>query len=61
MEDNKKITLECSDGEKVEISLKAAQKSNLIKGILDDFQDEAQSIRLNNVKSNVFKKKKRIS
>ena len=56
MEDNKKITLECSDGEKVEISLKAAQKSNLIKGILDDFQDEAQSIRLNNVKSNVFKK-----
>ena len=56
MEDIKKITLECSDGEKIEISLKAAQKSNLIKGILEDFQDEAQSVRLNNVNSTVFKK-----
>ena len=56
MEDDKNITLECSDGEKVQISSKAAQKSNLIKGVLEDYQDEAQSIRLNNINSKVLNK-----
>ena len=56
MEDKKMITLVSSDNEKIEISSKAVQKSNLVKGILEDFQDEAQTVPLNAVKSNVLKK-----
>ena len=52
---DKQITLVSSDGEKVEISSKAVQKSVLVKGILEDYPDDAE-VPLNNVKSNILKK-----
>ena len=55
METDKKITLVSSDGEKVEISAKAVQKSTLVKGIIEDYPDDAE-VPLNNVKSNILKK-----
>ena len=55
MDSDKKITLISSDGEKVEISSKAVQKSVLVKGILEDYPDDAE-VPLNNVKSNILKK-----
>ena len=55
MDVDKKITLVSSDGEKVEISSKAVQKSVLVKGILEDYPDDAE-VPLNNVKSNILKK-----
>ena len=55
MDVDKKITLVSSDGEKVEISAKAVQKSVLVKGILEDYPDDAE-VPLNNVKSNILKK-----
>ena len=56
MED-KQITLVSSDGEKMKISAKAAQRSNLVKGIIEDYPDDAE-VPLTNVKSNVLKKVK---
>ena len=55
MEGEKKITLVSSDGEKIEISSKAVQKSVLVKGIIEDYPDDAE-VPLNNVKSNILKK-----
>ena len=55
MEIEKKITLVSSDGEKIEISSKAIQRSILVKGILEDYPDDAE-VPLNNVKSNILKK-----
>ena len=55
MEVDKKITLVSSDGEKIEISSKAVQKSVLVKGIIEDYPDDAE-VPLNNVKSNILKK-----
>ena len=55
MDSDKKITLISSDGEKVEISSKAVQKSVLVKGILEDYPDDAE-VPLNNIKSNILKK-----
>ena len=55
MEVERKITLVSSDGEKVEISSKAVQRSVLVKGILEDYPDDAE-VPLNNVKSNILKK-----
>ena len=55
MEVDKKIILVSSDGEKIEISSKAAQRSVLVKGILEDYPDDAE-VPLNNVKSNILKK-----
>ena len=55
MEVDKKIILISSDGEKTEISSKAAQRSVLVKGILEDYPDDAE-VPLNNVKSNILKK-----
>ena len=55
MEVDKKITLVSSDGEKVEISSKAVQRSVLVKGIIEDYPDDAE-VPLNNVKSNILKK-----
>ena len=55
MEVDKKIILISSDGEKIEISSKAAQRSVLVKGILEDYPDDAE-VPLNNVKSNILKK-----
>ena len=55
MDSDKKITLVSSDGEKVEISSKAVQLSTLVKGIIEDYPDDAE-VPLNNVKSNILKK-----
>ena len=55
MEGDKKITLVSSDGEKLEISSKAVQRSVLVKGIIEDYPDDAE-VPLNNVKSNILKK-----
>ena len=55
MDAEKKITLVSSDGEKVEISSKAVQRSTLVKGIIEDYPDDAE-VPLNNVKSNILKK-----
>jgi len=49
------ITLVSSDGEKMQISAKAAQRSQLVKGIIEDYPDDAE-VPLNNVKSNILKK-----
>ena len=59
MEADKKITLVSSDGEKIEISSKAVQRSVLVKGIIEDYPDDAE-VPLNNVKSNILKKNKGI-
>ena len=55
MDADKKITLVSSDGEKVEISSKAVQRSVLVKGIIEDYPDDAE-VPLNNVKSSILKK-----
>ena len=55
MDEDKKITLVSADGKKIEISSKAVQKSVLVKGILEDYPDDAE-VPLNNVKSNILEK-----
>ena len=55
MEDERKVILVSSDGEKIEISSKAVAKSNLVKGILEDYPDDAE-VPLKNVKINILKK-----
>ena len=52
---DKLITLVSSDGEKMQISAKAAQRSQLVKGIIEDYPDDAE-VPLNNFKSNILKK-----
>jgi len=52
---DKMITLVSSDGEKMQISAKAAQRSQLVKGIIEDYPDDAE-VPLNNVKSGILKK-----
>ena len=52
---DKMITLVSSDGEKMQISAKAAQRSQLVKGIIEDYPDDAE-VPLNNVKSSILKK-----
>ena len=49
------ITLVSSDGEKLQVTSKAAQRSQLVKGIIEDYPDDAE-VPLNNVKSNILKK-----
>ena len=49
------ITLVSSDGEKMQVTAKAAQRSQLVKGIIEDYPDDAE-VPLNNVKSNILKK-----
>jgi S-phase kinase-associated protein 1 len=53
--DSKTITLVSSDGEKYQISEKAAKRSQLIKGVLDDFPDDPE-VPLHNVKSSILEK-----
>ena len=53
MDAEKNITLISSDGEKVVISSKAVQRSVLVKGIIEDYPDNAE-VPLNNVKSNIL-------
>ena len=55
MDSDKKITLISSDGEKMQVTAKAAQRSQLVKGIIEDYPDDAE-VPLNNVKSNILKK-----
>ena len=55
MDVDKKITLVSSDGKKVEISNKAVQRSVLVKGIIEDYPDDAE-VPLNNVKSDILNK-----
>ena len=55
MEDERKVILVSSDGEKIEISSKAVERSNLVKGILEDYPDDAE-VPLKNVKINILKK-----
>lgn len=53
--DGKIITLVSSDGDKYQISEKAARRSQLIKGIIDDYPDDPE-IPLHNVKSHILAK-----
>lgn len=55
MENQKVITLVSSDGEKFQINEKAARRSQLIKGVIDDFPDDPE-VPLHNVKSNILEK-----
>jgi S-phase kinase-associated protein 1 len=52
---DKMLTLVSSEGEKMQISVKAAQRSQMIKRIIDDFPNETE-IPLENVRSNILKK-----
>ena len=49
------ITLVSSDGVKMQITAKAAQKSQLLKAILEDNSDDIE-LPLDNIKSNILKK-----
>ena len=40
--EGKTITLVSSDGEKMQIAAKAAQRSQLVKGIIEDYPDDAE-------------------
>ena len=53
--DTKIITLVSSDGDKFQISEKAARRSQLIKGIIDDYPDDPE-VPLHNVKSHILQK-----
>jgi S-phase kinase-associated protein 1 len=53
--EQKVITLVSSDGEKFQINEKAARRSQLIKGVIDDFPDDPE-VPLHNVKSNILEK-----
>lgn len=53
--DGKMITLVSSDGDKFQISEKAARRSQLIKGIIDDYPDDPE-VPLHNVKSHILAK-----
>jgi S-phase kinase-associated protein 1 len=55
MENQKVITLVSSDGEKYQIIEGAARRSQLIKGVIDDFPDDPE-VPLHNVKSNILDK-----
>ncbi len=52
---DKMITLVSSDGEKIQISAKAAQRSQLVKKIIETHPDDVE-IPLSNVKSSILKK-----
>jgi S-phase kinase-associated protein 1 len=55
MDNQKMITLVSSDGEKFQINEKAARRSQLIRGVIDDFPDDPE-VPLHNVKSNILEK-----
>jgi len=55
MEKSKTITLVSSDGEKFQITEKAARRSQLIKGIIDDYPDDPE-VPLHNVKSSILQR-----
>jgi S-phase kinase-associated protein 1 len=53
MDGSKTITLVSSDGEKHNISEKAAKRSHLIRGIIEDYPDDPE-VPLHNVKGNIL-------
>jgi len=55
MENSKLITLVSSDGEKFQVSEKAARRSQLIKGIIEDYPDDPE-VPLHNVKSPILQR-----
>jgi len=55
MENLKAITLVSSDGEKFQVTEKAARRSQLIKGIIDDYPDDPE-VPLHNVKSTILQR-----
>jgi len=55
MENSKAITLVSSDGEKFQVTEKAARRSQLIKGIIDDYPDDPE-VPLHNVKSSILQR-----
>ena len=57
MDDDPIIKLKANDGKEIEISKKAASKSGIIKGILEDYTDEAE-IPLNKVNGDILEKVK---
>ena len=57
MELTSTIKLKSSDGKEIEISKKAANKSGLLKGIIEDFPDNTE-IPVNQVNSSILEKVK---
>lgn len=53
--EGKQITLVSSDGEKFQVTEKAARRSILVKGIIDDYPDDPE-VPLHNVKSSILTK-----
>ena len=56
LENDTKVILISSDGEKIETSAKAAMRSTLIKDTIQDYRDDIIEFTANNVKGNVLKK-----
>ena len=56
LENDTKVILISSDGEKIETSAKAAMRSTLIKDNIQDCRDDIIEFTANNVKGNVLKK-----
>ena len=56
LENDTKVILISSDGEKIEISAKAAMRSTLIKDSIQDCRDDVIEFTANNVKGNILKK-----
>ena len=56
LENDTKVILISSDGEKIEISAKAAMRSTLIKDSIQDCRDDIIEFNTNNVKGNILKK-----
>ncbi len=56
LENDTKVILISSDGEKIEISAKAAMRSTLIKDSIQDCRDDIIEFTANNVKGNILKK-----
>ena len=55
LENDTKVILISSDGEKIEISAKAAMRSTLIKDSIQDCRDDIIEFTANNVKGNILK------
>ena len=52
----RKVNLICQDGETIAVDLDVAERSVLIKGMLDDGEGADEDIPLPNVKKNVLEK-----
>ena len=56
MKDDTFLILESLDNKKIEIKTSAAKKSNLLKGLMNDFEPQKETIKLPEIKSDVLKK-----